>query len=56
MAEEDSKLQNAILGLSNGLSNEISARISANSDISAFTMSYADRRRHYEIYPMDAAP
>ena len=55
-ASADTRLYDKIVTLSGELSDEVSARIQADDELSASLMAYADRRRHYEIYSMDAAP
>lgn len=55
-AAADKRLHDNIVVLSAGLDDEISARIRADDAVSASLMSYADNRRHYEIYSMDTAP
>lgn len=55
-AAADKRLHDDIVALSAGLDDEISARIQADDAVSASLMSYADNRRHYEIYSMDTAP
>lgn len=55
-ADADKHLYDKIVTLSGELSDEVSARVQANDELSASLMAYADRRRHYEIYSMDAAP
>lgn len=56
MAEEDSGLRGMIYGISAAVGDEVSARVSADADLSASLMSYADGRRHYNLTAMDAAP
>lgn len=55
-AGADKRLYDKIVTLSGELSDEVSARIQTDDELSASLMAYADRRRHYEIYSMDAAP
>ena len=54
-ASADNYLHDKIIILSGELSDEVSDRVQADTDLSTSLMSYADRRRHYEIYSMDAA-
>lgn len=56
MAEEDSRLRGLIYNLSVAVDDEVSARASADADLSASLMSYADGRRHYDLTAMNAAP
>ena len=42
-------------GLSDAIGEKVSVLKQADADLSASLMAYADRRRHYEIYSMDAA-
>ena len=42
-------------GLSGVIDEKVSVLKQADADLSASLMAYADRRRHYEIYSMDAA-
>ena len=54
-ASADNYLHDKIIILSGELSDEVSDRVQADTNLSTSLMSYADRRRHYEIYSMDAA-
>ena len=54
-AGADKYLHDKIVTISGELSDEVSDRVQADADLSASLMAYADRRRHYEIYSMDAA-
>ena len=56
MISTDGVLCGFIDGLSGAIDEKVSILKQADTDLSASLMAYADRRRHYEIYSMDAAP
>lgn len=56
MADRLNGLSSMFWTLSSAFDDEVSSRIQSDDELSASFMAYADRRRHYEIYSMDAAP
>ena len=55
MISTDGVLCGFVDGLSGAIDEKVSVLKQADADLSASLMAYADRRRHYEIYSMDAA-
>ena len=56
MISTDGVLCGFVDGLSGVIDEKVSVLKQADTDLSASLTAYADRRRHYEIYSMDAAP
>ena len=56
MISTDGVLCGFVDGLSGAINEKVSVLKQADADLSASLTAYADRRRHYEIYSMDAAP